>query len=511
MFYVLRPQSPYTLVRDHPVYVDPEDAYVETKRREYVAALQRQQQRLAYEQAVAAEEERHRARLAALAQQERICRHATHHQSLPPHALRCAGPPYAPTNIVRGRYNRQRESPHFHPPASAPLPQPSRTQSEEITLDQLIAELFGHSAHHVRILPSSDLSLLILTDMQEPEVIARQPTAVPQQAPNANPVSAPVASTFAAPAPTAASAPAEQSEGHWSDAVKRTHSVVAISKVSRTFDSLKRAFAFPAGPLAPVPGSDAPRLAYNPTNTPIHAYEHALFELLTSLDAVESFGFRGVRELRKEVVVKIEKELEALERQVAEAIAAGASPVIKATEVVPEEPATKHQADRVAEDIVMEEAEVTAVVAPDEAEETAEGYDLVTDDTVTTVPALTPSPVEPALVADSPMVDVEAQTVTTEIAQPAADAFAFVPTPKEDAVETEPQAVDVDPIITEPAVEPKPESASQITESSAATVVTTPPPEPLSQTVLENATASPSASKSEIEDAVDVTVSLTLI
>jgi len=471
MFYVLRPQSPYTLVRDHPVYVDPEDAYLETKRREYVAALQ-QQQRLAYEREVAAEEERHRARLAALAQQERMRRHAAHRQSLPPHALRCTGPSCVPTNIVRGRYNRQRESPHFHPPASAPLPQPSRTQSEEITLDRLIAELFGHSAHHVRILPPSDLSVLILTDMQEPEVIARQPTAVPQQAPNANPASAPVASTSAAPAPTAASAPAEQSEGHWSDAVKRTRSVVAISKISRTFDSLKRAFTFPAGPLAPVPGSEAPRLAYNPTNALIHAYEHALSELLTSLDAVESFGFRGVRELRKEVVVKIEKELEALEKQVAEAIAAGASPVIKATEVVPEEPATVHQADKVAEDIVMEEAEVAAVVASGDAEETAEGYELDTDDTATILPAPTPVSVGPTPVADSPMVDAGAQTVTMDIAQPEADAFAFVPTPaepKEDAIETEPRAVDVDPIA--------------------------------------DATASSSASESEIEDAVDVTVS----
>jgi len=271
-------------------------------------------------------------------------------------------------------------------------------------------------------------------------------------------------------------------------------------------------FTFPAGPLAPVPGSEAPRLAYNPTNAPIHAYEHALSELLTSLDAVESFGFRGVRELRKEVVVKIEKELEALERQVAEAIAAGASPVIKTTEVVPEEPATEHQADKVAEDIMMEEAEVAAVVASDDAEEIAEGYDLVTDDTVTIVPAPAPAPapVETMLIADSPMVDAGAQTVTIETAQPEADAFAFVPTPaksKEDAIEAEPQAVEFDPIITEPAVELESESASQITESSAvaaAAVVASPAPEPLSQTVLEDCS---SASESDIEDAVDVTVS----
>jgi hypothetical protein len=286
---------------------------------------------------------------------------------------------------------------------------------------------------------TSDLFAPILTDIQEPEVVARkptQPTAVPQQGiciPTRHQLQS-LRLPLHQPAPAAAS-PTEPTEGHWSDAVKRTRSVAAISQISRTFESLKRTFTFPAGPLVPVPGSEAPRLAYNPTNAPIHAYEHALSELLTKLDAVESFGFRGVRELRKEVVVKIEKELEALEKRVAEAIAAGASPVIKSTEVVPEEPAAENQAsveDKVSRgDTVMEEAEVAAVVAPGDAEETAEGYDLDTDDTATVVPAPAPAPapVEPTLVADAPMVDSEAQTVTIEIAQPEAGAIAFDPLP----------------------------------------------------------------------------------
>jgi Flp pilus assembly protein TadB len=57
---------------------------VERKRREYLAALQQQQERHAYERAVAAGEERRRARLAALAEQERMRRHATHPRSPPP-------------------------------------------------------------------------------------------------------------------------------------------------------------------------------------------------------------------------------------------------------------------------------------------------------------------------------------------------------------------------------------------------------------------------------------------
>ena len=64
--------------------------------------------------------------------------------------------------------------------------------------------------------------------------------------------------------------------------------------------------------------------------------------------------------------------------------------------------------DEVAEDVLMvEEAEVAAVVASDGAEETAEGYDLDTDDVATVAPAPAPALVEQTLVTDSPMVDSE--------------------------------------------------------------------------------------------------------
>ena len=230
------------------------------------------------------------------------------------------------------------------------------------------------------------------------------------------------------------------SEGHWSGAIKRTRSgvVATISQISRAFGSLKRTFTSPAGPLAPIKGSEAPRLAFNRTNVPIHAYEHALSELLTRLDTVDSFGFRDIRELCKEVVGQIEKELEALEKRVAEAIAAGASPVIKATEVVaPEEPGNENQArmeekmgDKVAEDIMMEETDISAAVASVNAEETTEGNDLDTGNASTVV--LAPAqrtPVEPE--------------PSTALAMG-------------NAVDTEYQEVASDPIITEPAVEPEP-------------------------------------------------------
>jgi len=498
MFYILRPQSPSALGRDHPLYLDPNDEYIQRKRREYLAAFHEQQERRAYERAVAAEVERHRARLAALARQERIRRHAAYHRSMAPSAVECADPSCtssvacadpsctfniacpdhscAPNNIVRGRYNRPRAAPQPQKSAPAPVPRCSRPLREEATLERLFTELFDHS---VRILLSSDLPAPVLTDIQEPEVEAHKNTQ-----------------------PTAA--PAEPTEGHWSDAVRRTRSVAAISQISRTFDSLKRTFIFPAGPLAPFEGSEAPRLAYNPTNASIHAYEHALSELLTKLDAVESFGFRGIRERRKEVVVQIEKELEELEKKVSEAITVGAAPVIKTTE------------DRAAEDYMMVEAEDAAVGLSDDAQEIAEGYELDTDDAATVVPA--PVPVEFTLVTDSPIVGSGAQTVSVETAQPEADAIAFDVTPAEQPtfVEPEPtqpkhQEVGSDSTITEPAVEPEP--APQATEYFIAPevvpneAVATPAPQLLFQTLLDDATVTSSESESGIEDAVDVTVS----
>ena len=52
----------------------------------------------------------------------------------------------------------------------------------------------------------------------------------------------------------------------------------------------------------------------------MHAYENALSELLTKLDAVESFGFKAVRDARKELVDRIERELEELEKKVTTAL-----------------------------------------------------------------------------------------------------------------------------------------------------------------------------------------------
>jgi hypothetical protein len=84
------------------------------------------------------------------------------------------------------------------------------------------------------------------------------------------------------------------------------------------FNLLKNTFIFPSGPLEAISDSDVPRLAYNATNASIHTYQRALADFLSQLDGVDSCGFPGVREARKQLVVKIEQAMEDLENMITE-------------------------------------------------------------------------------------------------------------------------------------------------------------------------------------------------
>ena len=126
----LRPTSSY----DDFDYDDEHYDYVETKRREYLEALyhqqqQQQQQHREYERAVALENQRHRAQLAALAERE---------------ALRKQGPPYQ-THPLYG-YERPQVSTLDEPvmrqqPAPMSQSQPNRHLDDWQT--RLLEELYG--------------------------------------------------------------------------------------------------------------------------------------------------------------------------------------------------------------------------------------------------------------------------------------------------------------------------------------------------------------------------------
>jgi len=64
---------------------------------------------------------------------------------------------------------------------------------------------------------------------------------------------------------------------------------------------LRKTFTFPAGPFEHIR-----RMRTTHRNSVVYAYENAL---LAKLDAVESRGFKSVRDARKELVVQIERAL----------------------------------------------------------------------------------------------------------------------------------------------------------------------------------------------------------
>lgn len=54
--------------------------------------------------------------------------------------------------------------------------------------------------------------------------------------------------------------------------------------------------------------TNTPKLAYNSTNSRLHAYVEALSRLLLKLDGIESWGDASVRKSRRRVVGKVEGE-----------------------------------------------------------------------------------------------------------------------------------------------------------------------------------------------------------
>ncbi|KAG8828213.1 hypothetical protein FRC19_008329 [Serendipita sp. 401] len=298
-------------------YYEPEESlFSDYKRRQYIAALQEQEQRAQFEHELALEEQRHRIALQSIARKEsarrqqeqantRFARYAAPQPQYSPfgcgNASRCQP---SSEEILKRRLARQQEE-----------EQRSREFHEHI-----LSQIFGGALRR--------------EGSTQPEEKEKASTSAPAESTSTDKKGKGKATEPGLKRPRE-----EEQEPHWSAAPQRARSLAEITSIHRTFNSLKNTFAFPSGPLDRLPESDVPRLAYNSTNASIHAYEHALSELLTKLDGIESHGFKGVREARKQLVVKIEQELEALERQIAERLAETASPA-KGTVSMPAETTT---------------------------------------------------------------------------------------------------------------------------------------------------------------------------
>ncbi|GLB36524.1 putative BAG domain containing protein [Lyophyllum shimeji] len=164
-----------------------------------------------------------------------------------------------------------------------------------------------------------------------------------------------------------------------------------VRSIEAAFQALEGDFTFPAqldflaahlasgSPAASDSEASATvHLAYTSRNHPVRFYEQALSALLAQLDSVDSFGNEGLRAMRKEVVNRVERALDELEKEVEgrwrTRLAKEAKPVtIQVTEAVPTQPAAalaKSAAvpsDRVSShDVPEEKADVTTGSAAEE-------------------------------------------------------------------------------------------------------------------------------------------------
>ncbi|GAA5990582.1 hypothetical protein JCM10908_003141 [Rhodotorula pacifica] len=144
---------------------------------------------------------------------------------------------------------------------------------------------------------------------QPPPVQRRQGRAPPPASSNASP---------AAEQPSRASQPGQQPHEQQQQPVdERTQRLQQLDQLALRFAELQRNFSPPSATqlsFQPKASLTAPKLEYNPTNAPVHAYEEGLTRLLTELDGVESGGDAKVRTTRKALASRVEGEAQRVER-----------------------------------------------------------------------------------------------------------------------------------------------------------------------------------------------------
>ena len=191
--------------------------------------------------------------------------------------------------------------------ASPALPVPGRTFQHvgSNPLDPGVHAKPGAADEVADIMEAIRRSMDRSEDIKPGSAAASAPAAMP--ASSSSPVKAPVTVPIRASSPVPSTSSASVA-------------VSSIDRIEERFVNLKYDFKFPSSPDFPdpptLPASSLtaiPELLYTNTNQPIRVYENALTGLLTELDAVDSAGDEEVRHARRELVKRIERELEKLE------------------------------------------------------------------------------------------------------------------------------------------------------------------------------------------------------
>ncbi|OCF59730.1 hypothetical protein L486_02402 [Kwoniella mangroviensis CBS 10435] len=120
------------------------------------------------------------------------------------------------------------------------------------------------------------------------------------------------------PAPTPASVPVSTpATVDSTDSTNSSSSITALDSIESQLESLRSSFTFPPRLSFAHSTSEtvSPPLLFNKTNSAYHTQANSYLQLLLKADGISSNGDKEIRKRRKELVRKVEQEIEQLEKQ----------------------------------------------------------------------------------------------------------------------------------------------------------------------------------------------------
>lgn len=265
-------------------------------------------------------------------------------------------------------------------------------------------------------------------------------------------------------------------------------SIQTVHSIETAFSTLESEFVFPAqldftppsSPstlVSPLPGTESTtvsdsaihHLAFTARNQPLRFYEHALGELLSQLDRIDSFGNEELRARRKEVVGRVERALEELEREVDARWQVREKKLAKEQEQVTEEASASTQAEP-----LVDVVEPTTATTEDSQTETPPSLVVVPPSSPSSQPSNTPddnSLLPPVELDVKQVAEVSAEDIIPSILSQAGERVTEsqelpAPSPSEAPLSPEPAPV----VETETSEDIAPPSATPTADSSTATI-----------------------------------------
>ncbi|GAA5840660.1 hypothetical protein JCM5353_000263 [Sporobolomyces roseus] len=294
------------------------------------------------------------------------------------------------------------------PQPSNPSPvqtQPSRSEQPQLDLPHFLEAIFGTPQ------PSTTTKQASPTPQQAPAPVSQSapsPSAQTSSSPSPSPAS-PLASVAPSSIPivhqeTPADSPTFDEEEEAATKVQRQfrrhlarrNALDKISSISTSFLDRQSIFekpstlTFKSSPDS-TSSTTTPSLAFVSSNSPFLAYEDYLVNLLSKIDAVESGGDKVVKQERKSLVRKVEKELSRLdamkERAWEEQVKAAKSDLMQENEKAKEE---VDAAAETKEDPSPESSAPTEATTDNDDDDTLPPLPLLTHDAVSSLPTSTP-------------------------------------------------------------------------------------------------------------------------